>query len=73
MMIWDYLLDVIYGAWIAWTSPEFDWLRWMIIGGIIGATLGYVARLDAEEAARQDAEDAAWIAWLFSGKEDANG
>ena len=39
----EYLIDVFNGVWIAWSSPEFAWLRWVLVGFIVGAVLSWFA------------------------------
>ena len=39
----DYLIDVLHGIWIAWSSPEFGPLRWGLIGFAVGAVLSWFA------------------------------
>lgn len=53
--------EIIDAIWQHWTSPEFDHLRWILVGMVIAGPLGYLARLDAEEAAQED-EDREWLA-----------
>ncbi|MGJ4851907.1 hypothetical protein ACH6CV_16845 [Bacillota bacterium Meth-B3] len=55
------VLSIIHAIWQHWTSPEFDHLRWILVGMVIAGPLGYLARIDAEEAAQED-EDRAWLA-----------
>lgn len=67
--ILESVLSIIHAIWTHWTSPEFRPVLWAVLAYIIGSAQGYCACLDAEEAAREDA-DRAWLAAVTAEKED---
>ena len=69
----SYLLEIIDAIRLHWTSPEFRPVLWAVLAYVIGAAQGYVACLDAEEAARADADRAGLAASVAGEKEEYNG